>query len=198
MRRWGHGVICAEWHPDDERLLARYVDRTADPTLDAHLSWCQSCAGRLSAMTRDLEAWHRAAAEHADEAFDDKWMAAQRRGIQQRLGAMVPGRVLPFPVPGSLERHAPFTRVAAAVLLVAMAGAGVFRILQMPDPVSSSARRAPARAEAPTSPVRETSTDAAVLEDIDLALLRPRTAVAELRALDEFTPNVRDIVAPRR
>jgi hypothetical protein len=84
------------------------------------------------------------------------------------------------------------------VLLVAMAGAGVFRILRMPDPVSSSTRRAPARAEAPASPIRDTSTDAAVLEDIDLALLRPRTAVAELRALDEFTPHVRDIVAPRR
>jgi len=192
-------VISAEWHPDDERLLARYVDRTADPTLDDHLYWCQPCARRLSAMTRDLEAWHRAAADHADEAFDEKWMAAQRRGIQQRLGAMVPGRVLPFPVPGGAERHAPLARVAAAVLLVAMAGAGVFRILRMPDPVSSPAAfRAPARATAPTRLVRETSADAAVLEDIDLALLRPRTAVAELRALDEFTPHVRDIVAPRR
>jgi anti-sigma factor RsiW len=191
-------VICAEWHPDDERLLARYVDGAADPTLDAHLNWCQSCARRLSAMTRDLEDWHRAVADQADETFDERWMAAQRRGIQRRLGAMMPGRVLPFPVPGGAERHAPLARVAAAVLLVAMTGAGVFRILQMPDPVSSSARRTPARVVAPTSPVRETSTDAAVLEDIDLALVRPRTAVAELRALDEFTPHVRDIAAPRR
>ncbi len=79
-----------------------------------------------------------------------------------------------------------------------MAGAGVFRILQMPDPISSSARRAPARASAPAGPVRVVSADAADLEDIDLALLRPRTAVAELRALDEFTPHVRDIVVPRR
>ena len=146
-------------------------------------------------MTRDLDGWHRAAADHADDAFDEQWMAAQRRGIQQRLGAMVPGRVLPFPAPGTLERHAPFARVAAAVLLVAMAGAGVFRILQMPDPISSSARRAPTRASA-----RRQARGARVvgrcadLEDIDLALLRPRTAVAELRALDEFTPHVRDIV----
>jgi anti-sigma factor RsiW len=190
-------VICAEWHPDDERLLSRYVDRAPDPTLDAHLSWCQSCGSRLTAMTRDLEALHRAAADHADDAFDEKWMAAQRRGIQQRLGAMVPGRVLPFPVPGHVERQAPFARIAAAVLLVAMAGAGVFRILQMPDPISSSARRAPTRASAPAGPVRVVSADAE-LEDIDLALLRPRTAVAELRALDEFTPHVRDIVVPRR
>ena len=192
-------MIYAEWHPDDERLLARYVDRAADATLDEHLSWCQSCTRRLSAMTRELEAWHRAAADHGDEAFDEKALAAQRRGIQQRLGAMVPGRLLPFPAPGGPERHAPLARVAAAVLLVAMAGAGVFRIVQMPSPVSSpAALRAPVRAAVPTRLVRETSTDAAVLEDIDLALLRPRTAVAELRPLDEFTPHVRDIVAPRR
>jgi hypothetical protein len=50
----------------------------------------------------------------------------------------------------------------------------------------------------PARLVLQTSIDAAVLEDIDLALLRPRTAVAELRALDEFTPSERDLVAPRR
>lgn len=192
-------MICAEWHPDDERLLTRYLDRSADPTLDEHLRWCQSCARRLSAATRELDAWHRAAADHADAAFDQPRLAAQRRGIQQRLGAMVPGRVLPFPVPGSPDRHAPLARVAAAVLLVAMAGAGVFRILQMPSPTAAPvALRTPARAAVPTRLAVETSADVAVLEDIDLALLRPRTAVAELRALDEFTPHVRDIAAPRR
>ena len=192
-------MTCAEWHPDDERLLTRYVDRTADATLDAHLTWCQSCRRRFSAMTDDLEAWHRAAADHADQVCDEPWMAAQRRGIQRRLGGVVPGRVLPFPVPGSPDRHAPLARIAAAVLLVAMAGAGVFRILQMPDSTTSpSALRAPSRPTVPARLVREMSTDAAVLEDIDLALVRPRTAVAELRALDEFTPSVRDLVAPRR
>lgn len=192
-------MIFAEWHPDDERLLAHYADRTADQTLGQHLAWCRPCGRRLSAMTRDLEGWHRAAADHADEAFDHQRLAAQRRGIQQRLGAAVPGRVLPFPVPGTPERHAPLARVAAAVLLVALAGAGVFRVLQMPERVSSptASRGAPSRATAPARLVREAA-DAVDLEDIDLALLRPRTAVAELRALDEFTPHVRDIVAPRR
>lgn len=191
-------MISAEWHPDDERLLVHYVDRIADGTLEQHLHWCRPCARRLSAMTRDLEAWHRAASDRSDEAFDHRRMAAQRLRIQQRLGAMVPGRLLRFPIPGSTQRHAPLARVAAAVLLVALAGAGVFRIVQMPEPVSSAALGARARATAPTRLVRETSADAAVLEDIDLALLRPRTAVAELRALDEFTPHVRDLVAPRR
>jgi len=191
-------VVCAEWHPDDERLLARYVDRTADETVARHLDWCRPCARRLSAMTRDLDGWHLAAEDEADEAFDGQRLAAQRRRIQQRLGAVVPARVLLFPHPGSLERHAPLARVAAAVLLIALAGAGVFRVLQMPTPVSSptALRTLPSRATVPARLARDTSADAAVLEDIDLALLRPRTA--ELRALDELTPHVRDIVAPRR
>lgn len=190
-------MICAEWHPDDERLLARYVERTADETLDRHLDWCRPCARRLSAMTRDLDGWHLAADDESDEAFDDQRLAAQRRSIQQRLGALVPARVLPFPLAGSLRRHAPVARVAAAVLLVALAGAGVFRVLQMPEAISPRAfRGAASRATAPSRLAGDTSADAAALEDIDLALLQPRTA--ELRALDEFTPHVRDIVAPRR
>ena len=89
--------------------------------------------------------------------FDQPRLAAQRRGIQQRLGAMVAGRLLPFPVPGGTERHAPLARVAAAVLLVAMAGAAAFRILEMPDRVAPPAAfRAAARTTAPTRVVRET------------------------------------------
>ena len=192
-------MICADWHPDDERLLARYVDRDMDATLDQHLAWCRSCTRRLDAMTRDLDRWHHVAADEADALFDEPRMAAQRRGIQQRLGAMPAARVLPFPAPGDTERHAPIARIAAAVLLVAMAGAAVFRVLEMPGRVNSTALRAAAtRNPAPVRVVRETAADATELEDIDLALVRPRTAVAELRALDEFTPHVRDIVAQRR
>ena len=151
-------------------------------------------------MTRDLEPWHRAAADQADEVFDEKWMAAQRRGIQQRLGAMVPARVLPFPVPGDVRAaRAACPRRGGRAAGRAWPAPASSASCEMPDPVSSSARRARrARTLAPGGPVRETSADAADLEDIDLALLRPRTAVAELRALDEFTPHVRDIVAPRR
>ena len=193
-------MICAEWHPDDERLLARYVDATPDQTLDQHLAWCRGCQRRLAALTAELEAWHRAAAADADEVFDHARLAAQRRGIQQRLGAAVPARVLPFPVPATAERQAPLSRVAAAVLLVALTGAGVFRVLSMPERVTSAGVRAaaPRTVPAPARQLREGAAEAAVLEDIDLALLRPRTAVAELRALDEFTPHVRDLVVPGR
>lgn len=186
-------MISAEWHPDEERLLTRYVDGSADQTLDQHLEWCHLCAQRATSMTGQLEAWRQAAVDQADVAFDDARLTAQRRGIQQRLGAAVPARVLPFPVVDAAERHAPLARVAAAVLLVALTGAGLMRILQMPQPSSSAARTV-----APTRQPLDLSAEVAVLEDIDMALLRPRTAVAELRALDEFTPHVRDLVAPRR
>jgi hypothetical protein len=151
-------------------------------------------------MTGQLEAWRRACLDQAEDAFDEAGLAAQRRGIQQRLGAAVPARVLPFPVAGTAERHAPIARVAAAVLLVALTGAGLVRIVQMPQPSSSAAltRAAASRTVAPARQTLDMSADVAVLEDIDMALLRPRTAVAELRALDEFTPHVRDLVAPRR
>lgn len=193
-------MIFAEWHPDEERLLGRYVDGTADQTLDQHLAWCRTCAQRATSITGQLEAWRQVAVDQADDAFDDARLAAQRRGIQQRLGSAVPARVLPFPVRDTAERHAPLARVAAAVLLVALTGAGLVRVLQMPERSSSAAltRAAASRSVAPARQALDLSADAAVLEDIDMALLRPRTAVAELRALDEFTPHVRDLVAPRR
>jgi len=190
-------VTFAEWHPDDERLLGRYVESRLDDTVEQHLAWCQPCAQRAAALTGELDYWHRAASHTADEVFGVDRLDAQRRAIQQKLGAIVPARVLAFPAASAPERHAPLTRVAAAVLLVALAGAGVLRVLQMPKPAPTAVRRGHERA-APLRLVRDSRAEAAALEDIDLALLRPRTAVAELRALDEFTPHVRDIAAPRR
>lgn len=192
-------MICADWHPDDERLLARYLDGAdADASLDAHLAWCQSCTRRLGALTRDLDGLHRAAERATAEAFDEARLGAQRRAVQQRLGAAVPARVLAFPTPPAPARHAPLIRMAAAVLLLALTGAGVVRILLLPPPaISSTAARQPGSAAPVTAGARQTDVlPDAVLEDIDLALLRPRTA--ELLALDEFTPHVREIVAPVR
>ena len=192
-------MICADWHPDDERLLMRYVDPTdADPSVDQHVACCRSCAVRLQVLTRDLDAWHEAAADTSDVEFDEGRLLRQRHSVQQRLGAVRPAAILPFPAPARSERHAPFARVAAAVLLLALGGAGLLRVLSMPEPVTARAslRSAQARAAAPVRLVRDAVADADTLEDIDLALLRPRTA--ELRALDEFTPHVRDLTASRR
>lgn len=184
-------MISAEWHPDDERLLTRYLDGAGeDASLEAHLARCPSCARRHAALAGALDDWRASADALANDVFGATRLAAQRRAIQQRLGAAVPARVLPFPMPGP-ERSAPLARVAAAVLLVALTGAGVFRVLQMPEaPARQAFRGAQARTALPVRHVRDAAADAA-LEDIDLALVRPRTP--ELRALDAFTPHVRDV-----
>lgn len=184
-------MISAEWHPDDERLLTRYLDGAGgDPSLEAHLARCPSCVRRLDALTAALDHWRASAEALASEAFDAPRLAAQRRAIQTRLGAAVPARVLAFPLPGQ-ERHTPLARVAAAVVLVALTGAGVFRVLQMPEaPARQAFRAAQRNAAVPVRSVRDALADAA-LEDIDLALVRPRTP--ELQALDAFTPHVRDV-----
>lgn len=188
-------MISADWHPDDERLLTRYVEG-ADAAVDRHLAWCVSCRRRLSEVSADLEAMYDGAALDADEAFSPERLAAQRRAVQQRLGAAVPARVLPFPgvEPGS--RYWPFMHVAAAAVLVAMSGAGLVRIAQESDTgavIGIHTSAAPA-ALSSARLARETADRA--LEDIEVALAEPRTA--ELRVLDALTPSVRDTVLPLR
>lgn len=191
-------MICADWHPDDDRLLSRYLDAGApDDTLDAHLAWCRACVRRSAELARTLDAIHRAAADEADAAFPAETLAAQRAAVQRRLGAEVCGRVLPFPVRTPPERHPLLTRVAAAALLVALGGAGVMRLAELgradtPRQATASLRPIqPASTAARTQPVPDES----LFAEIELALMAPRTA--ELRALDDLTPHVRDVVARR-
>jgi len=191
-------VICADWHPDDDRLLSRYLDASVpDDTLEAHLAWCRMCARRSAELARTLDAVHRAAADEADAAFPPEVLAAQRAGIQRRLGAEVFGRVLPFPVRTPRERHPRPLRVAAAVLLVALGGAGVMRVAELGRSDTPRQANAVLRPAPSASPAVRTSTtpDESLYAEIELALMAPRTA--ELRVLDDLTPHVRDVVARR-
>jgi hypothetical protein len=185
-------VISAEWHPDDERLLTRYVEG-ADAAVDRHVTWCVSCRRRLADVSADLEAMYTGAAADAGDTFGAERLAAQRRAVQQRLGAAVPARVLPFRDAETGSRYRPFMHVAAAALLVAVSGAGLVRIAQQADPgavVGIHTSVVPGSRLA-----RDVAADP-MLEDIEVALAQPRTA--ELRALDALTPSVRDAVAPIR
>lgn len=188
-------MISAEWHPDDERLLVRYVEG-ADATVERHLSWCVSCRRRLAELASDLDALYEAAGEEADSAFDAACLASQRRAIQQRLGAAVPARVLSFPAAAAPLGYLPFMRVAAAAVLVATCGAGLVRIAQMSETSSVVGIHTVAAQRAPVARLAGDVPSDAVLEDIEMALAQPRTA--ELRALDALTPHVRDAVAPLR
>jgi hypothetical protein len=188
-------VISADWHPDDERLLTRYVEG-ADAAVDRHVSWCVSCRRRLSDLGTDLESMYDGAAADASDAFSADRLAAQRRSVQQRLGAAVPARVLAFPGATSGGRYWPFMHVAAAAVLVAVSGAGLVRIAQMADAGAVvGIHTGPVEATTSTRLLRDVTADSA-LEDIEVALAEPRTA--ELRALDALTPSVRDAVAPVR
>lgn len=191
-------MICADWHPDDDRLLSRYLDAGApDDTLDAHLAWCRACARRSAEVARTLDAIHRAAADEADTAFPVEALAAQRAAVQRRLGADVFGRVLPFPVRTQPERHPLLTRVAAAALLVALGGAGLMRLAEFGGADTPRQPTASLRPMQPASSAARTQTvpDESLFAEIELALMAPRTA--ELRALDDLTPHVRDVVARR-
>ena len=195
-------MIFADWHPDDERILARYLDASeADPTLDRHLGACGACARRLATLTRTLEAVHGAGSELADEVFDRTRLARQREAVLSRLGASPRGRILPFPpafAPAWRPTRVPraIRTVAAAVVLIAVAGigAGQFqRSLWRPSAPASAEAVQPVAASALS---RATPPDESIFSDIDFALAQPRTA--ELRVLDELTPHVRDAVAPIR
>ena len=192
-------MICADWHPDDDRLLSRYLDSGApDDTLDAHLAWCRGCARRATEFARTLDGIHRAAVDEADAAFTTEALASQRSAVQRRLGAEITGRVLPFPVRSTSDRHPLLLRVAAAAVLLALGGAGLVRFADL------SRAEAPRPAIAALGPVQsapvvsrrtQTAPDESLFAEIELALAAPRTA--ELRALDDLTPHVRDVVARR-
>lgn len=188
-------MISAEWHPDDERLLTRYVEGP-DAAVDRHLAWCVSCRRRLAGVSTDLDALYAAAGDESADAFDAERLARQRRAVQQRLGAAVPARVLSFPAAAATGGYLPFMRVAAAALLVALCGAGLVRVAQMSESGSVVGIHTVAAQSVPIARLaRDVPSDPA-LEDIETALAHPRTA--ELRVLDALTPHVRDAVAPLR
>jgi hypothetical protein len=171
-------VISPEWHPDDERLLSRYLDpREVDPSLERHLGSCASCATRYSSLAEQLE--------------------AQRRAVQARLGGQPSARVIPFPLAARTPpRTRLWTRVAVAAALVVVTSAGVLRVA-IDRPASHSIAIARGHAAAAPRPYSTTRVSQdAVFEDIELALARPRTA--ELRALDDLTPEAAAHAQPLR
>jgi anti-sigma factor RsiW len=192
-------VAFAEWHPDDERLLNRYLDPTdRDDTLDRHLHACSACARRLRVLRRELDVLHQRAADLADLAFDDARLARQRASIVERLGGSVRGRLLEFPA----ERARPWTptlppffvraiAAAAMVLMVLAFGAG-----HLVSPWKRSSFAEPVSAGTLSPATATHAAEDLFFADIDLALAQPRTA--ELRAIDEFTPHAPDAVVAAR
>jgi hypothetical protein len=189
-----HGVISLEWHPDDERLLGRYLDRSlGDESLDRHLGNCAGCAARYRSLQRVLESTHEDVTAIADAEFPRARLDAQRRAILLRLGQRDHGRVIAFP-----ERAAtpsmPRARLAVAAALIVMTTTGLLRVLggQPPSAVRGSGAAGSIAAIAPQASARQE----AVYLDIEMALVRHGTA--ELQALDELTPRATGLVPAAR
>lgn len=196
-------MIFADWHPDDERLLNRYLDATErDESCERHLASCRSCAGRFAALSAMLEQAHESARIAADAAFDRARLERQHASVLARLGADARGRLLAFPAraragwpDGRFPR--PTRAVAAAAILAMVLGAWAGRFLTTPGDARRSAPVARAEVGSPVAVQavsRAMTIDESIFSDIDLALAQPRTA--ELRVLDDLTPHARDAVAP--
>jgi hypothetical protein len=186
-------VISPEWHPDDERLLSRYLDRTgSDATLDRHFVHCTVCEARYRSLENGLEHTYEDVASTIDAVFPPEALEAQRRSILSRLGQRERGRVLSFPE--HVERAAPRMRLAVAAALILMTTTGLLRILgghQTPGFTrSQSALAGTAR------PLQASAKQEAVYLDIEMALARHGTA--ELQALEDLTPRATGLLPPTR
>jgi hypothetical protein len=175
-------VTSPEWHPDDERLLGRYLDRTiGDESLDRHLVNCAVCSTRYRSLERTLEDAYAGAASMADAAFPPARLDAQRRSVMLRLGQRECGRVLTFPERAA--RPYPRARLAVAAALILMTTTGLLRILAGQPPADF--RRSDAVSMSAIAPQASARQEAVYL-DIETALARHGTA--ELQALDDLTP----------
>jgi hypothetical protein len=186
-------VTSPEWHPDEERLLNRYIDGTSgDVTLDRHLANCVVCNARYRTLEFTLEYAYEDVASSADVAFPPDRLEAQRRSILSRLGQREHGRVLAFP--GRVTRSVPRFRLAVAAALVLMTTTGLLRILGGQPRVDYSPSDW-VRARSTLAPQASARQEAVYL-DIEMALATPGTA--ELQALDDLTPRATGLVPPSR
>ena len=189
-----------ERHLDDDRLVAaRTGARPLRRGERAHLDTCTACARRDAGWRDALDRTRAAADRAADEVFTPSRLARQRAAILERIGRLEPARVLAFPTattttpvrPNRLRTRGVAGAAAAGLLVGVITGRYVsLAPRQPPQQVGTSALARPARVV--VTPVRAAVivTDDEFLSQVDTAIGGPR--VPELRAIDDFTPRVRD------
>jgi hypothetical protein len=181
------------------------VDLWPDGGTHPHLAGCQACRAEYDDLATVFLA-ARDAGDGADAYFTPERLAAQEAQILRRLeNAERPARVLRFP---PAMRPLPVARAGARRWIAAAAAAGLLtgifagrafdfaptwrHIPATPERVSAARDRA-ATVAAPS--VRATTNDERLLRDIEAALVEP--PVDELRAIDAFTPRVREATFSR-
>lgn len=189
-----------ERHLDDDRLMAAHAGgRPLGRRERAHVGACAACARRDAEWRAALDRTREAAERAADEVFTPSRLARQRERILERLDQLEPARVLAFPTtttttgvrPSRMRMRWIAGAAAAGLLVGVVTGRYVeLRPRRAPQQVGTSALVRPARVAA--QPVRPAvvASDDEFLSQVDTAIGSPR--VPELRAIDEFTPRVRD------
>lgn len=193
-------------HLSDARVFDLWVDGGSDP----HLAACEACAERLNRLAADMSEWREDARQEADAAFTPDRLDAQRAAITRRLdNAQRPPQVIAFPAPvrtpvpsrPNLSRRI-IAGAAAAGLLIGLLAGQLVRF----DPASwtlverfAAVRRAPAEIGRVTGTASQAangvSADDLFLMEIEQALLAP--SVAELQAIEAFTPRVTEVSVSR-
>lgn len=181
-------------HPNDEGLIASCLE--ADRDVVSRAALCPSCRDRL----REIELWLEQVRDdlnaEADAQFGPERLARQHAAILGRLAASeVSARLLRFParaIPTAVWT-AGRRWIAAAAAAGLLIGVVAERVIDIGQPASRGAPRvAPVLRAARTAPVRDARnrSEEAFLIEIESALDAPR--IAELRAIDAFTPRVRE------
>jgi hypothetical protein len=196
-------------HLHDERLfdcyLAERAGEAVDPPSAEHLADCDACAVRYTDLIAFMNTLRAEGEAEADAVFTPERLHAQQQQIARRIEqAARPARVISFPgqfvrrTISASSRTPPrwVAAAAAAGLFIGIAVGASFEWETHVRDQQTFARGPQVNRPAmfTTGTTRGASVaepDAAFLDDLELALERPRTR--ELVAFDEFTPHVRDI-----
>ena len=210
-------------HLRERRLFECYVAERQgepfDPRVSEHLSDCEDCAARYSALTAFMDAVRSDAGAESDAVFTPERLRAQQQQIARRIEHLGrAARVISFPKSGGGDRPASASlaayrrprRVAAAVaagLFVGVALGASFE-WERPGWLTRDAAATVEPIDAPEIDLAALATiatdgnapsniaaDDAFLSELEMAVDRPRTLA--LQPFDEITPHVREIRATR-
>jgi hypothetical protein len=189
-------------HLDDTALAAIWADSASSSAPShPHLQACPACRARFGNLTTWMHEIRADAVAEADDVFTPERLAAQHAQILRRLEAAErPARVIAFPrfsQPLATASSGASRWIAAAAAAGLIVGVGVGQMMDLrpsmrPGGVRTSDVRpvdtpGAGRAEDGVQTVSTTGRDEAFLSELDASL--SRSAVPELRALDEFTPH---------
>jgi hypothetical protein len=207
-------------HLQEARLFDFYMaERTGEPTsppVAEHLADCEPCGRRYAELAAFMDMLRREGDAESDAVFGADRLHAQQQQIARRVALLGrPARIISFPgrmvrrtINASTSRTAPrwIAAAAAAGLFIGVAVGASYqfglggsplwggRAFLVPDAASARASRVtamPARSGGPA----DVGADDDFLSDLEIALDRPRTR--ELRAFEELTPHVREIIDRR-